>query len=114
MNQAEDNKIEQMSSAQIYWQLFKNIFILSSCTFGEGFVIIGMMKKTFVEKLHWISEEEMLDMTAIAQSAPGALGVNIACHCHRIPYPGNCGSIDRSICGSVPSSYYYFGDFRVL
>ena len=55
MNQAEDNKLEQMSAVQIYWQLFKNIFILSSCTFGGGFVIIGMVKKTFVEKLRWIS-----------------------------------------------------------
>lgn len=78
MGQEENKKRKQMSAFQIYWQLFKNIFILSSCTFGGGFVIIGMMKKTFVEKLHWISEEEMLDMTAIAQSAPGALGVNIA------------------------------------
>lgn len=78
MGQEENKKLNQMSAFQVYWQLFKNIFILSSCTFGGGFVIIGMMKKTFVEKLHWISEEEMLDMTAIAQSAPGALGVNIA------------------------------------
>ncbi|MCI6997257.1 MAG: chromate transporter [Eubacterium sp.] len=67
-----------MSSLQVYWQLFKNIFVLSACTFGGGFVIISMMKKKFVENLHWISEEEMLDMTAIAQSAPGAMGVNIA------------------------------------
>lgn len=67
-----------MSSPQVYWQLFKNIFLLSACTFGGGFVIISMMKKKFVENLHWISEEEMLDMTAIAQSAPGALGVNSA------------------------------------
>ena len=52
--------------------------MLSACTCGGGFVIISMMKKKFVEKLHWISEEEMLDMTAIAQSAPGPLGVNIA------------------------------------
>lgn len=78
MGQEENKKLKQMSAFQVYWQLFKNVFILSSCTFGGGFVIIGMMKKTFVEKLHWISEEEMLDMTAIAQSAPGALGVNIA------------------------------------
>lgn len=67
-----------MTEVQVYWQLFKNIFMLSACTFGGGFVIISMMKKKFVEKLHWISEDEMLDMTAIAQSAPGALGVNIA------------------------------------
>lgn len=71
-------RLQEMSSSQVYWQLFKNIFLLSACTFGGGFVIISMMKKKFVENLHWISEEEMLDMTAIAQSAPGALGVNSA------------------------------------
>ena len=70
--------MKELSNAQVYWQLFKNIFMLSACTFGGGFVIISMMKKKFVEKLHWISEEEMLDMTAIAQSAPGPLGVNVA------------------------------------
>ena len=78
MQQEENTSLKELSNAQVYWQLFKNIFMLSACTFGGGFVIIGMMKKKFVEKLHWISEEEMLDMTAIAQSSPGPLGVNIA------------------------------------
>lgn len=41
-------------------------------------MIIGMIKQTFTEQLHWISEEEVLDMTAIAQSAPGPLGINMA------------------------------------
>lgn len=70
--------LEDLSCVEIYWKLFSNIFLLSACTFGGGYVIISMMSQKFVEKLHWISEEEMLDMTAIAQSAPGALGVNIA------------------------------------
>ena len=78
MKEQENINLQEISSLKVYWQLFRNIFILSACTFGGGFVIIGMMKKKFVEKLHWISEEEMLDMTAIAQSAPGALGVNSA------------------------------------
>ena len=78
MKEQENINLQEISSLKVYWQLFRNIFILSACTFGGGFVIIGMMKKKFVEKLHWISEEEMLDMTAIAQSAPRALGVNIA------------------------------------
>ena len=52
--------------------------MISAFTFGGGFVIIGMMKKKFCEQLHWVSEEEVLDMTAIAQSAPGALAVNSA------------------------------------
>ena len=34
------------------------------------------MKKRFVEELGWIEEEEMLDLTAIAQSSPGAIAVN--------------------------------------
>lgn len=70
--------LDELSAVQIYWQLFKNIFVISACTFGGGFVIIGMIRQKFVEKLHWISEEEILDMTAIAQSAPGPLGVNMA------------------------------------
>ena len=70
--------MQEEKKEKIYWQLFKNIFIISACTFGGGFVIIGMIKEKFVEKLHWITEEEILDMTAIAQSAPGPLGVNMA------------------------------------
>ena len=34
------------------------------------------MESTFVKKLGWINKEEMLDMTAIAQSAPGAVAIN--------------------------------------
>ena len=34
------------------------------------------MKKKFVDEYHWIEEDEMLDLTAIAQSAPGAIAVN--------------------------------------
>jgi len=56
--------------------LFKTMFILSSCTFGGGFVIISLMKKKYVEELKWLGEEEMLDVTAITQSAPGPLVVN--------------------------------------
>ena len=60
----------------VYWQLFSSTFYLSSFTFGGGYVIIPLMKKKFVDKLHWIEEEEMLDLTAIAQSSPGAVAVN--------------------------------------
>lgn len=73
-----ENSLDSLTSAQIYWKLFTITLTLSACTFGGGFVIISMMKQKFVEKLHWLAEEEMLDMTAIAQSSPGALGVNIA------------------------------------
>ena len=59
-------------------QLFFSVFKLSACTFGGGFVIVPLMRKRFVEELGWIGEQEMLDMTAIAQSSPGAIAVNAA------------------------------------
>lgn len=58
------------------WTLFKSMFVLSACTFGGGFVIVSLMKKKFVEELNWLEEDEMLDVTAITQSAPGPLPVN--------------------------------------
>ena len=58
-----------------YWQLFLSTFKLSACTFGGGFVIIPLMREHFVKELHWI-EEEMLDLTAIAQSSPGSIAIN--------------------------------------
>ena len=41
-----------------------------------GFVIIPLMKKKFCDGFHWLEEQEMLDMAAIAQSSPGAVAVN--------------------------------------
>lgn len=65
-----------MNSLQKYRKLFISTFKLSACTFGGGFVIIPLMRKKFVEELGWIGEDEMLDLTAIAQSSPGAIAVN--------------------------------------
>lgn len=62
--------------AQMLWQLFKATFLLSAFTFGGGFVIVSLMKKKFVEDLKWLEEEEMLDITAIAQSSPGPIPIN--------------------------------------
>jgi chromate transporter len=58
------------------WKLFTTTFILSACTFGGGFVIVSLYKKKFVEELKWLEEDEMLDITAIAQSSPGPIPVN--------------------------------------
>lgn len=65
-----------MSNLEKYKKLFFSTFQLSACTFGGGFVIIPLLRKKFVEDLGWIDEQEMLDLTAIAQSSPGAIAVN--------------------------------------
>ena len=59
-----------------YRQLFFSTQKLSTCTFGGGFVIVPLLRRRFVEELGWIDDQEMLDLTAIAQSAPGAIAVN--------------------------------------
>ena len=66
----------QESKAHRLWTLFSSMLLISTFTFGGGFVIVSLMKKKFVDELHYLTEEEMLDMTALAQTAPGAIAVN--------------------------------------
>lgn len=61
---------------KILWKVFLSTLYLSAFTFGGGYVIVTLMKRKFVDEYHWIEEDEMLDLTAIAQSAPGAVAVN--------------------------------------
>lgn len=70
--------MNQHNRAARLCRLFFSTLYISSFTFGGGFVIVTLMKKKFVDELHWITEEEMLDMTALAESAPGAIAVNAA------------------------------------
>lgn len=57
-------------------KLFITNLYLSAFTFGGGYVIVTLMKNKYVDEYHWIDEKEMLDLIAIAQSAPGAIAVN--------------------------------------
>ena len=68
--------MEKKKGILFYLQLFWSTFTLSAFTFGGGYVIVPLMRKKFVEGYKWIEEQEMLDLTAIAQSAPGPIAVN--------------------------------------
>jgi len=54
---------------------------ISAFTFGGGFVIVSIMKQKFVDEKHYLTMEEMLDITALAESSPGAIAVNAAIIC---------------------------------
>ena len=69
-------KIKEASLKKRLVKLFFSMLSISTFTFGGGFVIVTLMKRRFVDDLHWLDEDEMLDMTAIAQSCPGAIAVN--------------------------------------
>ena len=64
------------SGRALLFKLFISTLYLSTFTFGGGYVIVTLMKKKFVDEYHWIDEQEMLDLVAIAQSSPGAIAVN--------------------------------------
>lgn len=60
----------------LLWKLFYSTLELSAFTFGGGYVIVSLMKKTFVDRLHWLEDEEMLDLVAIAEAAPGSIAIS--------------------------------------
>ena len=61
-----------------YVTLFLSSFYISALTFGSGYVIVSVIKKRFVDDLGWIDEDEMMNLMALAQSAPGAIAANTA------------------------------------
>lgn len=73
-----------------YWTLFLSTLTISAFTFGGGYVIVSLLKKKFVDELHWLEADEMLDLAAIAQSSPGAVAVNAAIlvGCRTLGLPG--------------------------
>ncbi len=66
-----------MRKIQKLWILFSTSFAISAMA-NSGFAILAMMKRSFVERYHWFSEEEMDDYVALVQGAPGPMGVNAA------------------------------------
>ena len=67
-----------VTDKNFYWKLFKSTFIISLFTVGGGYVIIPLLKAKYVDEYHWITDEETLNMVAIAQSTPGVMAVNTA------------------------------------
>ena len=60
------------------WSFFLTIFKISSITFGGGYTIVPVIREEFVCKRGLLTDEEMLDLIALAQSAPGPIAVGTA------------------------------------
>ncbi len=56
---------------QMCWLLI----VINALTIGGGFVMLPMLQKEFVEKHHWLTNQEFLDAIAIGQLTPGPLTV---------------------------------------
>ncbi|MBR5559715.1 MAG: chromate transporter [Oscillospiraceae bacterium] len=70
--------MKNASSTNKYWELFSTFFKIGAFTFGGGYAMIPLIQRETVENHEWISEEDMMNMVAIAESTPGVLAVNSA------------------------------------
>ena len=63
-------------TGKFLWQLFWETLRISTFTVGGGFIIVAFLQERFVEDLHWLTEDEMLNLVSIAQSSPGPVAIN--------------------------------------
>ena len=58
--------------------LFLNFAKIGLFTFGGGYAMLSLIERTCVEQKKWITHDEMLELTVIAESTPGPIAVNSA------------------------------------
>ena len=64
----------------IIFDLFLTFAKVGLFTFGGGYAMIALIESTCVEKKKWISHDEMMNITVIAESTPGPIAINCAPH----------------------------------
>ena len=75
---------------------------IGAFTFGGGYAMISLVEKDVVEKKKWLTEKEMLDLLAIAESTPGVIALNTATYVGQ-KVAGFFGALAASICVMLPS-----------
>ena len=59
-------------------KLFLTFFRIGLFTFGGGYAMIAVIDSICVEKKQWITHDEMMNITVIAESTPGPIAINCA------------------------------------
>lgn len=67
----------KQTAKNLAWLFGINLFI-SAFTFGGGYVVVPMVRRYFVVQKAHFTEEELMNMAAVAQSTPGAIAVNLS------------------------------------
>ena len=63
---------------KILFELFYTFAKIGAFTFGGGYAMISMIEDQCVERRKWITNDEMMNMTVIAESTPGPIAINCA------------------------------------
>ena len=58
--------------------IFLTFLRIGAFTFGGGYAMIPLIQHEAVEKHHWVNDEDILDIVAIAESTPGPIAINAA------------------------------------
>lgn len=92
---------------KILSDLFIVFFKIGLFTFGGGYAMLALIEDICVEKKKWITHEEMMDITVIAESTPGPIAINLATYVgyklRKIP-----GAIIATIGMIIPSFFIVF------
>lgn len=59
-------------------ELLFTFFKIGAFTFGGGYAMLPLIKKEIVEDKKWLTNEQLLDIIAIAESTPGPFAINVA------------------------------------
>ena len=62
----------------LFLDLFLTFAKIGLFTFGGGYAMIALIENTCVEKKQWITHDEMMNITVVAESTPGPIAINCA------------------------------------
>ena len=66
------------TKGSILLQLFLTFLKIGAFTFGGGYAMIPLIQREAVEKQKWVTDEDVLEIIAIAESTPGPIAINAA------------------------------------
>ena len=97
----------------ILLDLFLTFAKIGLFTFGGGYAMIALIENNCVEKKQWITHDEMMDITVIAESTPGPIAINCATY---IGYKqkGFAGALIATVGMILPSFCIIFAVSRLL
>ena len=102
-----NDKYTGYSIVKILLDLFLVFFKIGLFTFGGGYAMLALIEDICVEKKKWITHEEMMDITVIAESTPGPIAINLATYVgyklRKIP-----GALIATIGMIIPSFFIVF------
>ena len=67
-----------MKTKASLWKLFATFFKIGAFTFGGGYAMISIIENECVTEKKWLTHDEMMDITVVAESTPGPLAINTA------------------------------------